>query len=65
MPTTVCIQCAMKAMLLGDPPPAFDEDPEAHRLRVHPDPLATQRERQRLEAQFAARLSSNGHRLDS
>jgi hypothetical protein len=53
---TVCIQCAMRAMVAGQPAPTFDETPEAHAARVHPDPLTTQRERQQLEAQIAAML---------
>jgi hypothetical protein len=53
---TVCIQCSMRAMLAGTPPPIFEETPEAHAARAHPDPLATYRERQQLEAQIAAML---------
>jgi hypothetical protein len=56
---TVCIQCAMRAMVAGQPPPTFDETPEAHAARVHPDPRETQRERQQLEAQLAAMIGTN------
>lgn len=53
---TICIQCAMKAMLAGEPPPApFNETPEAHLARLHPDPIATKAERKVLEAALAAR----------
>lgn len=51
---TVCIQCAMRAMLAGTPPPVFDETPDEHAKRAHPDPLATYRERQQLEADLYA-----------
>jgi hypothetical protein len=47
---TVCIQCAMRALVRGDPPPVFDEEPAAHQQRVHPDLRATARERRALEA---------------
>lgn len=52
---TVCIQCAMRALLAGEPPPAFEETPEAHLARVHPDLDATRRERRTLEAALAPR----------
>jgi hypothetical protein len=50
-----CLQCAMKAVLAGDEPPFFDETPEAHMERCHPDPYATYRERQMLEQQLYER----------
>jgi hypothetical protein len=53
---TVCIQCSMRAMLAGEPAPSFDESPEAHLARVHPDPIATARERADLERQLAEHL---------
>ena len=53
---TVCIQCAMRAMLNGTPVPAFDESPEEHQAIHHPDPVETLRERRELEAQLSARL---------
>lgn len=48
---TICIQCALRAVVAGkDPATArFDEEPEEHLLRCHPDPLATMRERAELE----------------
>lgn len=52
---TICIQCAMRAMVAGDPAPSFEETPEAHLARVHPDPSATYRERQMLEAELYRR----------
>lgn len=50
----ICIQCSMKAMVEHQPPPSFDETTEEHRLRVHPDPVETQRERRELEAKLSA-----------
>jgi len=61
-PQTVCIQCAMKAMAEGKkPPPPFDETPEEHLRRVHPDPVQTATERAALLAQLDTKQSgSNG-----
>lgn len=58
---TVCIQCAMKAMLAGEQGGGgvFEETPEAHMKRVHPDPAATHAERKALEAALALRLNAN------
>jgi hypothetical protein len=53
---TMCIQCAMRAMLNDEQPPLFDETPEDHRSRVHPDPAETTRERLVLEEQLAEKL---------
>jgi hypothetical protein len=53
-----CLQCAMRAMVAGRPPEHFNESPEAHVLRVHPDPVACQAERQELEAQVAKLIAS-------
>lgn len=53
---TVCVQCAMRAMLNDERPPVFDETPEQHRRRLHPDPAAAQRERRQLERQVAKKL---------
>lgn len=51
---TVCIQCSLKALAEGRTVEFFDEEPEEHRLRVHPDPAATQRERVELEQRVMA-----------
>jgi len=53
---TMCIQCAMRAMLIDEPSPTFDETPEEHQRRVHPDLTATQIERRELERQLAEKL---------
>jgi hypothetical protein len=53
---TVCIQCSMRAMLNDEPPPTFDETAEEHQRRVHPDLVATQRERIELERQLAEKF---------
>lgn len=50
---TMCIQCAMRAMVEGKEPPVFDEEPAEHAARVHPDPIETLRERRELEAKLA------------
>ena len=53
----VCIQCAMEAMLKGE---AYqgepDADPEAHRVRAHPDLTVTQARRRELEQRLAAKI---------
>jgi len=49
MTTTVCIQCALAALVDHKPPPIFKETPEAHMKRVHPDLEAARRERLVLE----------------
>jgi hypothetical protein len=56
LPTMMCIQCAMRAMLDGQPSPMFDETPEQHRHRVHPDLAATRVERRELERRLAEKL---------
>lgn len=53
---TVCIQCAMAALLKGEPPPSFEESPEDHLRRAHADPVATQDERRALEAALAEKF---------
>ena len=54
---TMCIQCAMRAMLNDEPSPTFDETPEQHQRRVHPDLTATQIERRELERQLAEKFN--------
>jgi hypothetical protein len=49
---TFCAQCTMKAILAGRPSPSFNETPAQHLRRVHPDAVATQRERAELEERF-------------
>jgi hypothetical protein len=46
---TICVQCAMEAALKGEPCPSFDEEPDEHGRRVHPDPVKTQARRNELE----------------
>lgn len=58
---TVCIQCALEAFVTnkGLMPSAaivFDETPEDHARRVHPDPVATNARRRWLEAEAAKLL---------
>jgi hypothetical protein len=49
----ICIQCAMRAMLNGEPSPSFDETPTQHLRRLHPDPVATEIERREMERQLS------------
>jgi hypothetical protein len=47
---TVCIQCSMRALVNNESKaPVFDETPEEHVKRMHPDPIETLRERKALE----------------
>lgn len=46
---TLCVQCSMRALLTGQMSPTFDESPEEHIRRVHPDPVATAAERVEME----------------
>lgn len=53
---TLCIQCALRALLNDRAPEVFDEEPEEHQRRVHPDPEGTQRERRELERELTKKL---------
>ena len=53
---TMCIQCAMRALLKDQPSPVFNEEPAEHRRLFHPDQAATQRERRELELLLAEKL---------
>jgi hypothetical protein len=44
----------MKALLEGKAIPSFDETPEEHLRRCHPDPAETARERAELERRLQA-----------
>jgi hypothetical protein len=48
------MQCSMRALVKGEKPETFDEEPDEHMKRCHPDPVETQRERQELEKQMTA-----------
>jgi hypothetical protein len=60
----MCLQCAMRAIVEGKAPETFDESPEAHLARVHPDAVACQAERIELEGEvqklIRARIESAG-----
>lgn len=57
--TTFCIHCALKAAVTGIRDRViFDETPEEHVKRVHPDAEATQKERIELELKFAEQNDS-------
>jgi hypothetical protein len=59
---TICIQCAMEAFARGATPDAmrlacsFEETPEQHQARCHPDLAETKRRRHQLEALAAQRM---------
>lgn len=53
MAKTACIQCAMRAILAGEPVPIFDESSSEHMKRAHPDPIAKRDERRELERRLA------------
>jgi len=55
---TVCIQCALKAILAGEPSPVFDETIEEHIARVHPHPVAALAERRELERLLKEKMFS-------
>jgi hypothetical protein len=44
----MCLQCALRALVANQTPETFDETPEAHLARVHPDAEACQQERRDL-----------------
>lgn len=58
----MCLHCAMRAIAAGQAPQTFDESPEAHIARMHPDPAACIAERRQLEEQvnrlIASRIAS-------
>ena len=55
---TVCMHCSIRALLAGEPVPAFEETADAHMARLHADRDATQRERAELEAELRRRLAA-------
>lgn len=64
--TTICVQCWLRALIALPPTSAtlpargtytFDEAPEAHRRRLHPDAHACLVEHRALERQLSQRIS--------
>lgn len=55
---TVCLLCSMRAMLAEEPTPLFEETPEQHLVRVHPDFEATVVERADVEKKLLAKLTA-------
>jgi hypothetical protein len=59
---TACVQCALEAFVTTDDAAelrrlsVFDETPEQHRERVHPDPQVTHTRRRELEKLFAQKM---------
>jgi hypothetical protein len=60
-PVLCCLQCSLKALLDGREAPIFDETPDAHMTRCHPDPEVTSQERHELERRLQQR-SDQAHR---
>jgi DNA-binding CsgD family transcriptional regulator len=46
----------MRALLNDEPPSVFEETPQQHQQRVHPDLAATHREREILERQLGLKM---------
>lgn len=59
---TLCVQCSLRAFVEGRASVMFDEDPEEHRARFHPDPEETRRERVELERIAAQMLGLDNHK---
>lgn len=53
---TICVQCALRAFCEDIPAPIFDETPEEHRAKYHPDPESTRIEREMLERRASVKL---------
>lgn len=45
---TMCLLCALRAMVNAQPIPYFNESPAYHAAAVHPDPLVASREKAEL-----------------
>lgn len=54
---TVCLQCALRALVAGTVAPTIAESPDEHLRLAHPDPVETARERRALEIAVAALLA--------
>lgn len=52
----LCVQCALRALVEGQPTPLFEEDNLTHMRLFHPDPQETEREREELEKQLSRLL---------
>jgi hypothetical protein len=65
---TICIQCALEAFVAGTTDMAtaarFEETPEAHQRRVHPDLAATRARRRVLEDLAAKKMGGQMIRPD-
>lgn len=48
----VCLHCAMKALVEGEPPPMFEQTVEEHMASHHPDLRALLEERKALIARL-------------
>ena len=54
-----CLHCGMKALLEGRAPATFDETPEEHMARCHPDREACEREREKFGAELEERFAQH------
>ena len=57
---TMCVLCAMRALLADAQPPVFDETPERHMSRAHPDPAVAQAERDEVQRRLAEKWKGGG-----
>jgi hypothetical protein len=57
----ICVQCALKSLLEHQTPTPFDETPEEHLARVHPNPEVTRLEREQLNEAFRAVIANELH----
>lgn len=55
----MCIQCAMRALLNGEPTPTFDQTAHEHMAQYHPDPEAALKERGELEQRLEAKMKGD------
>lgn len=56
---TLCIQCAMEAMLRDENYLGYTESDVEHMRKYHPNPEETQRRRRELEKLLDARIKKN------
>lgn len=53
---TLCIECTLRAIIAGTTPPVFNESPQDHMRRAHPDGGAQGTDRAQLETEAVKAL---------